>query len=63
MLFRASFPLLEIQCVIAWLILLFQGVIFFAENSGHQKQSRKGVRMDALSFLGMAGFVIMLHNA
>jgi hypothetical protein len=45
------------------LILLFQGVIFFAENSGHQKQSRKGVRMDALSFLGMADFVIMLHNA
>jgi hypothetical protein len=63
MLFKSSFPLLEIQCVIAWLVLLFQCVIFFAENSEHQKQGRKGVRMDALSFLGMADFVIMLHNA
>jgi hypothetical protein len=52
MLFKASFPLLEIHYVIAWLVLLFQLVIFFTENSRHQKQSRKGVRMDALSFFG-----------
>jgi hypothetical protein len=50
MLFKASFPSLEIQPVIAWLVLLFHLVIFFTENSSHQKQSRKGVRMDALSF-------------
>jgi hypothetical protein len=63
MLFKPSFPLLEIHPVIAWLVLLFHLVIFFTESSLHQKQSRKGVRMDALSFLGMADFVIMLHNA
>ena len=42
MLFSPSFLLLEIQCVIAWLILLFQNVIFFAENSAHHKQKWKG---------------------
>jgi hypothetical protein len=49
MLFRASFPLLEIQLVIAWLILLFQGVISFAGNSAHHKQNGKGARMGAFS--------------
>ena len=54
MLFRASFPWLEIQDVIAWLVLLFQLVIFFAENSDHHKQNKKG-RPDGRFF--MAGFV------
>ena len=49
MLFRSSFPLLEIQSVIAWLILLFQGVIFFVEDSNHHKQNGKGARMGAFS--------------
>ena len=54
MLFKPSFLSLEIQIVIAWLILLFQPVIFFIENSLHHKQSKKGARMGAFF---MAGFV------
>ena len=54
MLFKPLFPLLEIQIVIAWLVLLFQSVIFFTENSGHHKQNGKGARMGAFF---MAGFV------
>ena len=54
MLFRAAFSLLKIHFVIAWLILLFQTVIFFIENSTHHKQSKKGARMSAFF---MAGFV------
>ena len=54
MLFSSSFPLLEIQFVIAWLVLLFQVVIFFAENSDHHKQNGKSARMGAFF---MAGFV------
>jgi hypothetical protein len=56
MLFISSFHLLEIQPVIAWLacapwlILLFQIVIFFAENSLHYKQDKKGARMGAFLF-------------
>jgi hypothetical protein len=42
MLFRTSLPSLEIQSVIAWLVLLFHLVIFFTENSDHQKQNWKG---------------------
>lgn len=63
MLFISSSSLLKIQPVIAWLILLFQGVIFFAEDSGHQKQSRKGARMGALSYWqDPAGAVMVLHK-
>ena len=54
MLFRAAFSLLKIHFVIAWLILLFQIVIFFAENSSHHKQNGKGARMGAFF---VAGFV------
>ena len=54
MLFRSSFPLLEIQDVTTWLILLLQLVIFFAEDSDHYKQNGKGARMGAFF---MAGFV------
>jgi hypothetical protein len=50
MLFRLSFYLLEIQTIIAWLVLLFQIVIFFAENSVHHKQSRRGARTGAFLF-------------
>jgi len=54
MLFKALFPSLEIQNVIAWFVLLFQVVIFFTGNSGHHKQNGKGARMGAFF---MAGFV------
>jgi hypothetical protein len=57
--FRSSFPSLEIQTVIAWLVLLFQTVIFFAENSFHHKQNGKGARMGAFF---MAGFVKKCDN-
>jgi hypothetical protein len=50
MLFTTSFHSLEIYIVITWLALLFQNVIFFAENSSHQKQGRKGARMGAFLF-------------
>ena len=52
MLFRSSFPLLEIHLVIAWLILLLQLVIFSAEDSSHHKQNRKGARMGAFFMTG-----------
>ena len=52
--FSSSFPSLEIQFVIAWLVLLFQFVIFFAENSSHHKRNGKSARMGAFF---MAGFV------
>ena len=50
MLFTTSFHLLEIYIVIAWLVLLFQFVIFLAENSPHHKQSMKGARMGVFLF-------------
>ena len=50
MLFKALFHWLEIQPVIAWLVLLFQSVIFLTENSSHHKQSRKGARMGVFLF-------------
>ena len=59
MLFRSSFPLLGIQDVTAWLILLFQGVIFFVEDSGHHKQNGKGARMGAFF---MTGFFVKKYD-
>ena len=59
MLFKASFPLLEIQTVIAWLVLLFHPVIFFTENSFHHKQNGRSARMGAFF---MAGFVKKCDN-
>ena len=59
MLFRSPFPSLEIQDVIAWFVLLFQTVIFFAENSDHHKQNGKSARMGAFF---MAGFVKKCDN-
>lgn len=54
MLFNLSFLSLEIHSITAWLILLFQTVIFFAEDSDHHKQNGKSARMGAFF---MAGFV------
>jgi hypothetical protein len=54
MLFITSFSLLEIHIVIAWLVLLFQSVIFFVEDSNHHKQNGKSARMGAFF---MTGFV------
>jgi len=59
MLFNSLFPSLEIYLVIAWLVLLFQNVIFFTENSRHHKQNGRGARMGAFF---MAGFVKKCDN-
>jgi len=50
MLFNVLFHSLEIQAIIAWLVLLFQNVIFLTENSPHHKQSRDGARMGVFLF-------------
>ena len=57
MLFRVSLHLLAIQRIIAWLVLLFQLVIFFAENSDHHKQNKDWRSYGRLSFWKPASFV------
>ena len=60
MLFSPSFLSLEIHHVIAWLILLFQGVIFSAEDSNHHKQNGNGARMGAFF---MTGFFVKKYDS
>ena len=62
MLFNPSLRLLAIYCVKAWLVLLFQIVIFFAENSPHHKQSKERRSYGRL-FYAPASFVKKNYNA